>query len=244
MTRAGLELKAVIDQMREQVQNIEYAASSASRAPARDRAPRAAAGAVLAVRRRQDHAVAPPARAPTRDLRMSVSVTTRPPRPGEVDGTDYRFIDAAEFERDGRRRASCSSGPRSTAISTARRGRRWRRRSTAGQDVLFDIDWQGAQQLSDGSAPTWCASSSCRPAVEELERRLRRAPRTPPRWSPGGWPQPRRDQPLARIRLRHRQRGPGREPCAASPPSSPPSALQARAPDRARRLRARLLRDL
>lgn len=82
---------------------------------------------------------------------MSVSVTTRTPRPGEVDGRDYHFIDAATFER--MREAGellewahvhgnlygTPGGPVMSALG-------------AGQDVLFDIDWQGAQQLA-ASAP-------------------------------------------------------------------------------------------
>ncbi|MGE3065183.1 MAG: guanylate kinase, partial [Hyphomicrobiaceae bacterium] len=79
-------------------------------------------------------------------LGMSVSVTTRTPRPGEVEGRDYFFVDTAEFER---RRAAgellewaqvfgnlyaTPKGPVMMALE-------------AGRDVLFDIDWQGAQQL-------------------------------------------------------------------------------------------------
>lgn len=79
-------------------------------------------------------------------LGMSVSVTTRTPRPGEVEGRDYFFVDTAEFER---RRAAgellewaqvfgnlyaTPKGPVMAALE-------------AGRDVLFDIDWQGAQQL-------------------------------------------------------------------------------------------------
>lgn len=79
-------------------------------------------------------------------LGMSVSVTTRTPRPGEVEGRDYFFVDTAEFER--RRGAgellewaqvfgnlyATPKGPVMAALE-------------AGRDVLFDIDWQGAQQL-------------------------------------------------------------------------------------------------
>ena len=82
---------------------------------------------------------------------MSVSATTRPMRPGEVDGRDYYFVDKARFEamveadellewatvfdnRYGTPRA-----PVEAALS-------------AGQDVLFDIDWQGTQQLREKRA--------------------------------------------------------------------------------------------
>ena len=55
------------------------------------------------------------------DLRIAVSATTRPQRPGEEDGRHYHFIDEAEFERTGPRRASSSStSSTSPAIATAR----------------------------------------------------------------------------------------------------------------------------
>ena len=55
--------------------------------------------------------------------RMSVSVTTRKPRPGEEEGSDYFFVDEAEFKRMGRP-ASCSNGRACSTTTTARRGRR------------------------------------------------------------------------------------------------------------------------
>ena len=81
-------------------------------------------------------------------LELSVSVTTRKQRPGEIDGRDYHFIDAARFD------AMVGSGellewaqvfghrygtPRAP-VATALAG---------GRDVLFDIDWQGTQQLRE-----------------------------------------------------------------------------------------------
>jgi guanylate kinase len=79
---------------------------------------------------------------------MSVSVTTRAPRPGEVDGMDYRFVDAAAFKR--MREAgellewarvfdNFYGTPRAPVDAAIAKGR----------DILFDIDWQGAQQLSE-----------------------------------------------------------------------------------------------
>jgi guanylate kinase len=80
------------------------------------------------------------------DLELSVSVTTRQPRPGEVEGKDYHFIDAAEFER---MRAANEllewaqvfersyATPRAPVMAAL----------AAGRDVLFDIDWQGTRQL-------------------------------------------------------------------------------------------------
>src|SRR6266702_2436585 len=86
----------------------------------------------------------------TPGLKMSVSATTRPMRPGEVAGDDYRFVDKSSFERMVKRnellewavvfdhRYGTPRAPVEAALS-------------AGQDVLFDIDWQGTQQLRDRS---------------------------------------------------------------------------------------------
>ncbi len=85
------------------------------------------------------------------DLVISVSVTTRKPRPGEVDGQDYHFIDAAAFERLKEAgdllewahvHGNLYGTPRGPVMDAL----------SAGRDVLFDIDWQGAQQLA-ASAP-------------------------------------------------------------------------------------------
>jgi guanylate kinase len=84
-------------------------------------------------------------------LAMSISVTTRKPRPGEVDGRDYHFIDAAAFERLKEAgdllewahvHGNLYGTPRGPVMEAL----------SAGRDVLFDIDWQGAQQLA-ASAP-------------------------------------------------------------------------------------------
>ena len=82
------------------------------------------------------------------DIAMSVSVTTRNPRPGEVEGRDYLFIDDAEFAR--RRDAGDLlewarvfdhhyGTPKAPVMAALE----------AGRDVLFDIDWQGTQQLGE-----------------------------------------------------------------------------------------------
>ncbi|MDJ1008098.1 MAG: guanylate kinase [Paracoccaceae bacterium] len=84
------------------------------------------------------------------DITFSVSATTRPPRPGEVDGQHYRFTDEAEFRRmvaDGDMLEHAHvfgnfyGSPRAPVEAAISQGR----------DVLFDIDWQGAQQIA-GSA--------------------------------------------------------------------------------------------
>ncbi len=79
-------------------------------------------------------------------IRMSVSVTTRKPRRGEVEGADYFFVDKAEFDRLRRGRkllewaevfGESYGTPKARVLEMAE----------AGTDVLFDIDWQGARQL-------------------------------------------------------------------------------------------------
>ena len=104
-------------------------------------------------------------------LEMSVSATTRPPRPGEVDGKDYHFVGIEQFramvaENEflewahvfGNRYGTPRS-PVETALSE-------------GRDVLFDIDWQGAQQLYQEAGPDVVRVFILPPSIEELERRL------------------------------------------------------------------------
>lgn len=80
-------------------------------------------------------------------IAMSVSVTTRAPRPGEVDGRDYHFRDVAAFEKlrdDGQLlewahvHGNLYGTPAAAVLQQL----------SDGRDVLFDIDWQGAQQLT------------------------------------------------------------------------------------------------
>ena len=83
-------------------------------------------------------------------LALSVSVTTRPPRPGEIGGRDYRFIDQAAFDRmvaqgellEHATVFGNSYGTPRQPIEAA---------IEAGRDVVTDIDWQGTQQLSGSS---------------------------------------------------------------------------------------------
>ncbi|MBN9352866.1 MAG: guanylate kinase, partial [Hyphomicrobium denitrificans] len=81
-------------------------------------------------------------------IEMSVSVTTRAPRPGEQDGVDYHFVDRDRFETMKSRGELLEwarvfdnyyGTPRQPVEAAI----------AAGKDVLFDIDWQGAQQLSE-----------------------------------------------------------------------------------------------
>jgi guanylate kinase len=104
-------------------------------------------------------------------LRMSVSVTTRPKRPGEVEGRDYLFVDKARFEQMVKRhellewatvfdnRYGTPRAPVETALS-------------AGQDVLFDIDWQGTQQLREKARADVVSVFILPPSAADLEKRL------------------------------------------------------------------------
>jgi guanylate kinase len=106
------------------------------------------------------------------DVTLSISVTTRPPRPGEVEGRDYRFIDGAQFAamvRNGEllewaevfgHQYGTPRGPVEAAMA-------------AGRDVLFDIDWQGTQQLREKARSDMASVFVLPPSIAELERRLR-----------------------------------------------------------------------
>jgi guanylate kinase len=106
------------------------------------------------------------------DIVMSVSVTTRPPRTGEVEGRDYRFIDAARFEAMKRGDELLEwahvfghsyGTPRHPVDEAIARGR----------DVLFDIDWQGTQKLRELARSDLASVFVLPPSMKELERRLR-----------------------------------------------------------------------
>lgn len=105
-------------------------------------------------------------------VRLSVSATTRAPRPGEVEGVDYQFVSEAEFVRmrddQGFLEWANVFGhyygtPRDKVFEDLK----------AGIDVLFDIDWQGAQQLDAVAGGDVVKVFILPPSREELERRLR-----------------------------------------------------------------------
>lgn len=104
-------------------------------------------------------------------LQMSVSVTTRPMRPGEVEGKDYFFIDQARFDAmaaDGDLLEWApvfgkSYGTPRAAVETA---------LAEGRDVLFDIDWQGTQQLREKAGPDVVSVFILPPSAADLEKRL------------------------------------------------------------------------
>ena len=105
-------------------------------------------------------------------VELSISVTTRKQRPGEIDGRDYHFIDAARFD------AMIANGellewaqvfghhygtPRAPVEAALVRGR----------DVLFDIDWQGTQQLREKADRDLVSIFVLPPSITDLELRLR-----------------------------------------------------------------------
>jgi guanylate kinase len=105
------------------------------------------------------------------ELEMSVSVTTRAQRPGEVDGRDYHFIDQAEFER---LVAADALLEHATVFGNSYGSPRARVEATlsAGRDVLFDIDWQGTQELSGKIKPDLVTVFILPPTIDALRRRL------------------------------------------------------------------------
>lgn len=105
-------------------------------------------------------------------LCLSVSVTTRPPRPGEIDGTHYHFIDEAEFHRLVEDHALLEWAKvfghyYGTPKAQVKQGLR------DGQDFLFDIDWQGTQQLYQRAEGDVVRVFILPPSLDELHRRLR-----------------------------------------------------------------------
>ncbi len=106
------------------------------------------------------------------NIELSVSVTTRPPRPGETDGKDYYFHSQSEFEamREANELLEWApvfdnhyGTPRAPVEALLE----------AGKDVLFDIDWQGAQQLSEKMSSDVVRVFVLPPSAQTLERRLR-----------------------------------------------------------------------
>nr|WP_082072899.1 guanylate kinase [Hyphomicrobium sp. 99] len=106
------------------------------------------------------------------NIKMSVSVTTRPPRPGEQDGVDYHFVDHRAFEGMKERGELLEwarvfdnyyGTPRAPVEDAIREGK----------DVLFDIDWQGAQQLSEKMPGDVVRVFVLPPSGDVLENRLK-----------------------------------------------------------------------
>ena len=105
-------------------------------------------------------------------VELSISVTTRAKRPGEVDGQDYHFIDKARFDRMvetqellewARVFDNFYGTPRAPVEKVL----------AAGRDMLFDLDWQGTQQVRERARSDLVSVFVLPPSVPELERRLR-----------------------------------------------------------------------
>jgi guanylate kinase len=113
------------------------------------------------------------------NISMSISVTTRRPRRGEVDGQDYHFVSTPEFDRmvaggelleHAKVFDNYYGTPRRPVEEALARGR----------DVLFDIDWQGTQQLESSAPNDLVSVFILPPSMQALERRLEaRAQDTP-----------------------------------------------------------------
>ncbi len=106
-----------------------------------------------------------------KQIQLSVSCTTRQKRPGERDGIDYRFVDTATFRGMIERKQfleyaevfgnyyGTPRGPVDDALNT-------------GKDMLFDIDWQGTQQLRDKGRADLVTVFILPPSTRDLEKRL------------------------------------------------------------------------
>jgi guanylate kinase len=105
-------------------------------------------------------------------LAMSVSVTTRSPRPGEQHGKDYYFVNETEYHRmvagkELLEHAKVFDNYYGTPRDHVER------ELAAGRDVMFDIDWQGTQQLKASARVDLVSVFILPPSIQELERRLR-----------------------------------------------------------------------
>jgi guanylate kinase len=105
------------------------------------------------------------------DLVLSISMTTRPPRPGEADGREYHFVDrtaffamagAGEFLEWAEVHEHCYGTPRAPVDAAL----------AAGQDVIFDIDWQGARSVAAAMPDDVVRVFILPPSMTDLARRL------------------------------------------------------------------------
>ena len=112
------------------------------------------------------------------NLSMSISATTRRKRPGEVSGRDYQFVDLTAFNLMVNRRELLEHAkvfgnyygtPRAPVEASL----------GTGKDVLFDIDWQGTQQLAQNARDDLVSVFILPPSTEELHRRLERRAQDP-----------------------------------------------------------------
>ena len=106
-----------------------------------------------------------------KELTLSVSATTRTRRPGEVEGADYQFISTSEFETRINKAQFLEYakvfghyyGTPSHLVENSLQ---------SGRDVLFDIDWQGTQQLKAKARQDLVSVFILPPSIKELEKRL------------------------------------------------------------------------
>lgn len=107
-----------------------------------------------------------------KDIKMSISVTTRPQRPGEIEGRDYYFVSVERFQEmkkngelleDAEVFGNFYGTPKKPVMDALQ----------DGKDILFDIDWQGTQQLSEKAEGDMVRVFILPPSMEELARRLR-----------------------------------------------------------------------
>ena len=103
-------------------------------------------------------------------VHLSVSFTTRPPRPGELDGRDYHFVDAAEFRAMIARQEFLEwAEVHGNFYGTSNK---WiAEQLAAGHDILLEIDWQGAQQVRS-AFPEAIGIFILPPSMDELTSRL------------------------------------------------------------------------
>jgi guanylate kinase len=106
------------------------------------------------------------------NVALSISVTTRKMRPGEVDGRDYHFIDRRRFD------AMIDDGELLEYADVFDNGYGTPAKPVfdalaQGRDVLFDVDWQGTQQLRDKAPKDVASIFVLPPSIAELERRLK-----------------------------------------------------------------------
>jgi guanylate kinase len=105
------------------------------------------------------------------DITMSVSATTRPRRPGEIEGKDYYFVDGKKFKTDVNEGlfleyARVFDHYYGTPLRSVQK------LLSRGSDVLFDIDWQGTQQIKAKAGDDLVSVFVLPPSTAELEKRL------------------------------------------------------------------------
>ena len=108
-----------------------------------------------------------------RKVELSISVTTRPKRRGEISGSDYYFIDRARFDE----MVAAGELLEWAEVFGHRYGTPRRpvtKALQAGRDVLFDVDWQGTQQLREKARTDLVSVFILPPTANELKRRLER----------------------------------------------------------------------